>query len=197
MYRGRIYISLYNQEFVVNFRNPSIMDAGRYRCGIKEVSNIYEDAEVKTSDFKDFPVISPQKPIKPTIRTPTCLSTPLVSEKNTEKPSDNQRTSHMLAVLFSIVVFAVIISVTLVVFLLKTWKKSKDKHGTCGSLDTVWGVAIYLSQITPADGQTVLHFMTRDNEMTKVQYIIFQDGVQHLIPHEHVVISDGSHIQVC
>ena len=32
--------------------------------------------------------------------------------------------------------------------------------------------------------------------MFQVQYIISQDGVQHLIPQEYVVVADGNHIQV-
>ncbi len=31
---------------------------------------------------------------------------------------------------------------------------------------------------------------------SQVQYIISQDGVQHLLPREYVVVSDGNHIQV-
>lgn len=30
----------------------------------------------------------------------------------------------------------------------------------------------------------------------QVQYIIAQDGVQHLLPHEYVVVPEGHHIQV-
>lgn len=30
----------------------------------------------------------------------------------------------------------------------------------------------------------------------QVQYIISQEGMSHLTPHEYVVVSDGSHIQV-
>uniref|UniRef100_A0A3B4ZIS4 Zinc finger protein 335 n=1 Tax=Stegastes partitus TaxID=144197 RepID=A0A3B4ZIS4_9TELE len=52
----------------------------------------------------------------------------------------------------------------------------------------------YIQQITTIDGQTVQHLMTGDNQ---VQYIISQDGVQHLIPQEYVVVAaDGNHIQV-
>ncbi|TRY85482.1 hypothetical protein DNTS_015645 [Danionella cerebrum] len=43
--------------------------------------------------------------------------------------------------------------------------------------------ATFIQQITSVDGQTV-------------QYIISQDGVQHLIPREYVVLSDGNHIQM-
>lgn len=32
--------------------------------------------------------------------------------------------------------------------------------------------------------------------LSQVQYIISQDGVQHLIPQEYVVVADGNHIQV-
>uniref|UniRef100_A0A3B4WH15 Zinc finger protein 335 n=1 Tax=Seriola lalandi dorsalis TaxID=1841481 RepID=A0A3B4WH15_SERLL len=51
----------------------------------------------------------------------------------------------------------------------------------------------YIQQITTLDGQTVQHLMTGDNQ---VQYIISQDGVQHLIPQEYVVVADGNHIQM-
>lgn len=54
----------------------------------------------------------------------------------------------------------------------------------------------YIQQITTIDGQTVQHLMTGDNQVTEVQYIISQDGVQHLIPREYVVVSDGNQIQM-
>ncbi|NXD84408.1 ZN335 protein, partial [Halcyon senegalensis] len=53
--------------------------------------------------------------------------------------------------------------------------------------------ATYIQEITTADGQTVQHLVTSDNQ---VQYIIAQDGVQHLLPHEYVVVPEGHHIQV-
>ncbi|XP_038185330.1 zinc finger protein 335 isoform X1 [Arvicola amphibius] len=53
--------------------------------------------------------------------------------------------------------------------------------------------AAYIQEITTADGQTVQHLVTSDNQ---VQYIISQDGVQHLLPQEYVVVPDGHHIQV-
>ncbi|XP_051758484.1 zinc finger protein 335-like isoform X3 [Ctenopharyngodon idella] len=56
--------------------------------------------------------------------------------------------------------------------------------------------ATYIQQITTVDGQTVQHLMTGDNQVTEVQYIISQDGVQHLLPREYVVVSDGNHIQM-
>ncbi|XP_047655797.1 zinc finger protein 335 isoform X4 [Tachysurus fulvidraco] len=56
--------------------------------------------------------------------------------------------------------------------------------------------AAYIQQITTLDGQTVQHLMTADNQVTEVQYIISQDSVQHLIPQEYVVVSDGNHIQM-
>lgn len=34
------------------------------------------------------------------------------------------------------------------------------------------------------------------NPCLQVQYIIAQDGVQHLLPHEYVVVPEGHHIQV-
>ncbi|XP_004858186.1 zinc finger protein 335 isoform X4 [Heterocephalus glaber] len=46
--------------------------------------------------------------------------------------------------------------------------------------------ATYIQEITTADGQTVQHLVTSDN----------QDGVQHLLPQEYVVVPDGHHIQV-
>lgn len=56
--------------------------------------------------------------------------------------------------------------------------------------------ATYIQQITTVDGQTVQHLMTADNQVAEVQYIISQDGVQHLIPQEYVLVSDGNHIQM-
>lgn len=56
--------------------------------------------------------------------------------------------------------------------------------------------ATYIQQITTVDGQTVQHLMSGDNQVTEVQYIISQDGVQHLLPREYVVVSDGNHIQM-
>ncbi|XP_061076437.1 zinc finger protein 335 isoform X2 [Conger conger] len=56
--------------------------------------------------------------------------------------------------------------------------------------------ATYIQQITTVDGQTVQHLVTAENQVTEVQYIISQDGVQHLIPQEYVVVSEGNHIQM-
>ncbi|XP_045151509.1 zinc finger protein 335 isoform X1 [Echinops telfairi] len=53
--------------------------------------------------------------------------------------------------------------------------------------------ATYIQEITTADGQTVQHLVTSDNQ---VQYIISQDGVQHLLPQEYVVVPEGHHIQL-
>uniref|UniRef100_A0A8C8S517 Zinc finger protein 335 n=1 Tax=Pelusios castaneus TaxID=367368 RepID=A0A8C8S517_9SAUR len=53
--------------------------------------------------------------------------------------------------------------------------------------------ATYIQEITTADGQTVQHLVTADNQ---VQYIIAQEGMQHLLPHEYVVVPEGHHIQV-
>uniref|UniRef100_A0A3Q3D4V3 Zinc finger protein 335 n=1 Tax=Hippocampus comes TaxID=109280 RepID=A0A3Q3D4V3_HIPCM len=54
----------------------------------------------------------------------------------------------------------------------------------------------YIQQITTIDGQTVQHLMTGDNQVTEVQYIISQDGVQHLLPQEYVVLAEGNHIEM-
>ncbi|XP_066480858.1 zinc finger protein 335 [Tiliqua scincoides] len=52
----------------------------------------------------------------------------------------------------------------------------------------------YIQEIlTTADGQMVQHLVTAENQ---VQYIITQDGVQHLLPHEYVVLPEGHHLQV-
>ncbi|XP_073766988.1 zinc finger protein 335-like [Danio rerio] len=53
--------------------------------------------------------------------------------------------------------------------------------------------AAYIQQITTVDGQTILHLMTGDNQVTEVQYIISQDGVQHLLPREYVLVSWETH----
>nr|XP_008123740.2 PREDICTED: zinc finger protein 335-like [Anolis carolinensis] len=47
--------------------------------------------------------------------------------------------------------------------------------------------------MTTADGQMVQHLVTAENQ---VQYIITQDGVQPLLPHEYVVLPEGHHLQV-
>ncbi|KAJ3583385.1 hypothetical protein NHX12_017484, partial [Muraenolepis orangiensis] len=54
----------------------------------------------------------------------------------------------------------------------------------------------YIQQITTVDGQTVQQLMAGDNQMTEVQYIISEDGVQHLLPQEYVVLANGNHIQM-
>ncbi|XP_059906579.1 zinc finger protein 335 isoform X3 [Gadus macrocephalus] len=54
----------------------------------------------------------------------------------------------------------------------------------------------YIQQITTMDGQTVQQLMSGDNQVTEVQYIISEDGVQHLLPQEYVVLGDGNHIQM-
>ncbi|KAH0619374.1 hypothetical protein JD844_019423 [Phrynosoma platyrhinos] len=54
--------------------------------------------------------------------------------------------------------------------------------------------ATYIQEImTTADGQMVQHLVTAENQ---VQYIITQDGVQPLLPHEYVVLPEGHHLQV-
>ncbi|XP_026577568.1 zinc finger protein 335 [Pseudonaja textilis] len=55
--------------------------------------------------------------------------------------------------------------------------------------------ATYIQEImaTTADGQMVQHLVTTENQ---VQYIITQEGVQQLLPHEYLVLPEGHHIQV-
>ncbi|XP_064023395.1 zinc finger protein 335 isoform X3 [Pogoniulus pusillus] len=53
--------------------------------------------------------------------------------------------------------------------------------------------AAYIQEITTADGQTLQHLVTSDNQ---VQYFIAQDSLQHLLPHQYVVVPEGHHIQV-
>lgn len=38
--------------------------------------------------------------------------------------------------------------------------------------------------------------MTGDNQVAEVQYIISQDGVEHIIPQEYVVVADGNQIHM-
>ncbi|XP_077438367.1 zinc finger protein 335-like isoform X2 [Vanacampus margaritifer] len=54
----------------------------------------------------------------------------------------------------------------------------------------------YIQQITTVDGQTVQHLMTGDNQVTEVQYLISQEGLQPFIPQEYVVLADGNRIQI-
>ncbi|XP_069507473.1 zinc finger protein 335 isoform X2 [Ambystoma mexicanum] len=51
----------------------------------------------------------------------------------------------------------------------------------------------YIQEFMTSEGQTVQRLVTSDNQ---VQYIISQDGVQHLIPQEYVVVPEGHHIQL-
>uniref|UniRef100_A0A8C6Y3L9 Zinc finger protein 335 n=1 Tax=Naja naja TaxID=35670 RepID=A0A8C6Y3L9_NAJNA len=54
--------------------------------------------------------------------------------------------------------------------------------------------ATYIQEImATADGQMVQHLVTTENQ---VQYIITQEGVQQLLPHEYLVLPEGHHIQV-
>ncbi|XP_063152855.1 zinc finger protein 335 isoform X2 [Candoia aspera] len=54
--------------------------------------------------------------------------------------------------------------------------------------------ATYIQEImATADGQMVQHLVTTENQ---VQYIVTQEGVQHLLPHEYVLLPEGHHIQV-
>ncbi|XP_038605982.1 zinc finger protein 335 [Tachyglossus aculeatus] len=50
----------------------------------------------------------------------------------------------------------------------------------------------YIQEITTADGQTVQHLVTSDNQ---VQYIISQEGM-HVLPQEYLVVPQGHHIEV-
>ncbi|XP_044277234.1 zinc finger protein 335 isoform X2 [Varanus komodoensis] len=53
---------------------------------------------------------------------------------------------------------------------------------------------VYIREIlTTADGRMVQHLVTAENQ---VQYIITQEGLQHLLPHEYVVLPEGHHLQV-
>lgn len=49
LYRGRIFITNSDEEFVVKITNLSIMDAGRYRCGVRGVPATYQDVQVAVS----------------------------------------------------------------------------------------------------------------------------------------------------
>ncbi|XP_077079495.1 uncharacterized protein LOC143732370 isoform X2 [Siphateles boraxobius] len=140
LYRGRILINNYNGEFEVIFTDPSVMDAGMYGCGFSGYPDTFESVEVTVSGLKDLSGVNtapllPKSSIKPAV-WPSSPSTPIVSENDAGKLSDSWRTPYTLAVVLSVLVFAVI-SVTMIVYRLKTSKnKSTEISGTCGSANT-------------------------------------------------------------
>ncbi|KAK7135841.1 hypothetical protein R3I94_014499 [Phoxinus phoxinus] len=119
-------------------------------------------------------------------------STVNVSENDAEKLSG---TTSTLVAVFSLMVIAAV-SATLLAFLLMNRKKqSTDKYGTCSSLNTSLEVT-YILQNNSADGQILEYLKSRHNEITEVQYINSQDGVQYLIPQQLVVESQGNQMLV-
>ncbi|KAK2898566.1 hypothetical protein Q8A67_009984 [Cirrhinus molitorella] len=117
------------------------MDAGRYRCGVRGFPDTFEDGKVTVSDFKYLIGMTtapflPKSSIKPTVWSSSSPSTPIVSENDAETISSNSwRTSYTLAAVLSVLVF-VVISMTLLVYHLKTRKKSTDESEICGSPNT-------------------------------------------------------------
>lgn len=49
LYIGRIFITNYDGEFEVKITGLSIMDAGRYRCGVRDFPNTYQDVQITVS----------------------------------------------------------------------------------------------------------------------------------------------------
>ncbi|XDV49055.1 hypothetical protein PO909_018379 [Leuciscus waleckii] len=142
LYRGRIFINNYNGGFEVKITDLSVMDAGIYICGFRGYPGIYERVEVTVSGLKDLSGVntaplSPSSTIKPAVWMSSPPSTVIASENDAEKlSSDSWRTTYTLAAVLSVLVFAVI-SVTLLVYHLKTRKKkSTEIIGTCGSANT-------------------------------------------------------------
>ncbi|KAL1269911.1 hypothetical protein QQF64_032200 [Cirrhinus molitorella] len=121
------------------------MDAGRYRCGVRGFPDTFEDGKVTVSDFKYLIGMTtapflPKSSIKPTVWSSSSPSTPIVSENDAEtisNSSNSWRTSYTLAAVLSVLVF-VVISMTLLVYHLKTRKKSTDESEICGSLTPPW-----------------------------------------------------------
>lgn len=49
LYEGRIFSNNYKGEFEVRITDPSVMDAGIYRCGVTIYPDTYESIEVTVS----------------------------------------------------------------------------------------------------------------------------------------------------
>ncbi|XP_050972492.1 uncharacterized protein LOC127169290 isoform X4 [Labeo rohita] len=141
LYRGRIFITNYYGEFEVKITNLNVMDAGRYRCGVVDFPATYQDVEVTVSDFNYFSGVAtapllPKSSIKPTVWPSSSPSTTISKHDAETISSDSWRTSYTLAAVVSVLVFAVI-SMTLLVYCLKTRKKkSTDKSEICGFPNT-------------------------------------------------------------
>ncbi|XP_067269903.1 uncharacterized protein [Pseudorasbora parva] len=141
LYRGRIFINNYYGEFEVIITDLSVMDAGKYSCGVRWLLDTYEVVEVTVSDLKDLhgvntAPLSPKTSIKPTVWPSSYLATPITSEKDTKKLSEGWKPSYTLAAVLSVLLLAVI-SMTLA-YRLKTRKKqSREKSGNCGSNSTM------------------------------------------------------------
>ncbi|XP_018963871.1 uncharacterized protein LOC109094612 isoform X2 [Cyprinus carpio] len=140
LYIGRIFITNYDGEFEVKITGLSIMDAGRYRCGVRGFPNTYQDVQVTVSELTYYigantaPLL-PKSSITPAVWPSSSPSMPIASEDDKDKLSHSWRTSYTLAAVLSALLFAVI-SMTLLVYRLNTRKKkSTDKSDICGSLN--------------------------------------------------------------
>ncbi|XP_058641735.1 uncharacterized protein LOC131546275 isoform X2 [Onychostoma macrolepis] len=130
MYQGRIFITDYNGVFKVIIIGLSVMDAGVYGCGFRGLPATYEYVKITVSE-SSYKAL--QQTSRPAVWSTSSPSPPTLSEDDAEKHSDSWRTSYMLAAVLSVLVFAVI-SMTLIVYRLKTRKKkSTDKSEICGS----------------------------------------------------------------
>ncbi|XP_026109034.1 uncharacterized protein LOC113081184 isoform X1 [Carassius auratus] len=183
LYRGRIFFTNYDGRFEVRMTKLRMMDAGRYRCGVRGIPATYQYVQVNVSELTRYIGVNtvpllPTFSIKPSVwpSTSPSPSMPTVSEDDKDKRSDSWRASYTLAAVLSVLLFAVV-SATLLVYRLNTRKKkSTGKYGTCSSLDTMVEVT-YILQNNTADGQTVEHLMTRHSEITEVMYVGSQNGV--------------------
>ncbi|XP_067251075.1 CMRF35-like molecule 1 isoform X2 [Chanodichthys erythropterus] len=165
LYEGRISISNYNGEFEVRITDLTVIDAGKYRCGVRIYPHTYEDVEVTVSDLKDLngvktTPLSAKSTIKPAVWMSSSPSTVIVSENNAQKLSDEWRTSYTLAAVLTVLVFGVI-SMTLLVCRLKTRKKkSTEKSGTCDSANTTLeqnGIIYSMVDFTPHQDPSELY----------------------------------------
>ncbi|XP_026109035.1 uncharacterized protein LOC113081184 isoform X2 [Carassius auratus] len=117
-----------------------MMDAGRYRCGVRGIPATYQYVQVTVSELSRYIGVNtvpllPKFSIKPSVwpSTSPSPSMPTVSEDDKDKRSDSWRASYTLAAVLSVLLFAVI-SATLLVYRLNTRKKkSTGKSEICGS----------------------------------------------------------------
>ncbi|XP_057212441.1 uncharacterized protein LOC130567930 isoform X3 [Triplophysa rosa] len=191
-YEGRILVENYIGVFIVKLINLSITDAGKYRCGVSGFASTYDDFELTISELQRFFEVSgnnqsPKSSLRPNIQVST-LGPQLGSEKHTEEHSESENMVPTLAALCSVVAFAVIVSITLLVFHLK---KSREKSGTCGFCDNT-----PQQSSQEQDGTIYSSVLFKSYEDLSELYVNLQaHRPKHTVPSSACVISTGESVE--